>query len=174
MLLPFFYALRTLKIPVGTTEWLTLLEALSQDLAESSLDRFYYLARSVLIKSEALYDAYDQAFLYCFKEREGEFNIKKELLEWLNKSLDPKSRPKIPDIPPLALEELRRRFLETLKQQMKEHHGGSRWIGTGGISPFGHSGAHPSGIRIGGPGGVRMAVKAAEERWFANYRQGRP
>ncbi len=64
-------------------------------------------------------------------------------------------------------------LLERLKEQMEEHHGGNKWIGTGGTSPFGHSGAHPSGIRIGGPGGGRMAVKIAEERRFANYRNDR-
>jgi uncharacterized protein with von Willebrand factor type A (vWA) domain len=157
MLLAFFYTLRLLKIPVGTQEWLCLLEALSQNLADSTLDRFYYLARSILVKSESLYDAYDQAFLLCFRDLPSNFNIKDELLEWLNKTLDESQRPKMPDIDPLSLEELRKRFLERLKEQMEEHHGGSKWIGTGGTSPFGHSGAHPSGIRIGGPGGGRMA-----------------
>ena len=170
MLLPFLYTLRAFKIPVGTQEWVCLLEALVQDLNETSLDKFYYLARSILVKSENLYDAYDNAFLICFREREGDFEIKKELEEWLNKTLDPSTRPQIPDIPPLTLEELRKRFLERLKEQMEEHHGGSHWIGTGGTSPFGHSGAHPSGIRIGGPGGGRMAVKVAEERRFQNLR----
>ncbi len=173
LLLSFFYALRTLKIPVGTQEWLYLLESLSQNLADSSLDKFYYLARSVLVKSEALYDAYDQAFLMCFRDIPAQLNIKDELYDWLNKSLDPKSRPQLPDIDPLTLEELRQKFLERLKEQEEEHHGGNKWIGTGGTSPFGHSGAHPSGIRIGGPGGGRMAVKIAEERRFQNYRHDR-
>ncbi len=171
MLLEFFYTLRALKIPVGTQEWLTLMDALAKDLSESSLTRFYYLARSVLVKSEALYDLYDQAFLMCFKGKEGDLDIKKELLDWLDRIVDPANRPQLPPgLETLDLEELRRRFLERLKEQMEEHHGGSHWIGTGGTSPFGHSGAHPSGIRIGGPGGGRMAVKIAEERRFRNYR----
>lgn len=173
MLAPFLYVLRSLKIPVGTQEWLCLMDALSQDLAASSLTRFYYLARSVLVKSESLYDLYDQAFLLCFKGREGDIDIKKELLDWLNRSVDPSERPALPDINPLTMEELRRKFLERLKEQTEEHHGGNRWIGTGGTSPFGHSGAHPSGIRIGGPGGGRMAVKIAEERRFQNFRTDR-
>jgi len=173
LLLSFFYALRTLKIPVGTQEWLYLLESLSQNLADSSLDKFYYLARSVLVKSEALYDAYDQAFLTCFRDLPAQVNFQDQLLEWLNKSLDPSQRPAMPDIDPLSLEELRKRFLERLKEQQEEHHGGNKWIGTGGTSPFGHSGSHPSGIRIGGPGGGRMAVKIAEERRFENYRHDR-
>jgi uncharacterized protein with von Willebrand factor type A (vWA) domain len=151
-----------------------LLEALSYDLAESSLDRFYYLARSVLVKSESLYDSFDQAFLLCFRDHAQDFDFKKELADWLNRSVDPSQRPKLPEgLEKLDLHELRRRFLERLQEQMEEHHGGNRWIGTGGTSPFGHSGAHPSGIRIGGPGGGRMAVKVAEERRFANYRHDR-
>lgn len=173
MLLTFLYTLRALKVPIGTQEWLCLLDTLSQDLHDSSLDHFYHVARSVLVKSEALYDTYDQAFLMCFKGKEGDFNLKKELLDWLNKYVDPSKRPKMPDIPQLKLDELRKKFLERLKEQMEEHHGGNRWIGTGGTSPFGHSGAHPSGIRIGGPGGGRSAVQVAEERRFANYRQDR-
>ncbi len=172
ILLPFFYTLRALKIPVGVQEWLYLMEALTHDLNESSLDKFYYLARSILVKTEAHYDAYDQAFLMCFKGREGEINIKEELYEWLNKRIAGE-RPAMPDIPPLLLDELKKKFLERLQEQMEQHHGGSHWIGTRGTSPFGHSGSHPSGIRIGGPGGGRMAVKVAEERRFANYRHDR-
>lgn len=171
MLLDFFYTLRLLKIPVGAQEWLALMETLSQDLTNSSLVRFYQVARALLVKSEALYDAFDQAFLICFKGKEGDFNLKQELLNWLNRVADPAGSPPLPSDPEkLDLEELRRRFLERLKEQTEEHHGGNYWIGTGGTSPFGHSGAHPSGIRIGGPGGGHSAVKIAEERRFQNYR----
>lgn len=171
MLLQFLYTLRANKIPVGTQEWVLLMDALSQDLAESSLTRFYYLARSLLVKSESLYDAYDQAFLACFKGSKESVAFKEDLWNWLNKIVEPNQRPRLPEgLEKLDLEELRRRFLERMQEQNEEHHGGNRWIGTGGTSPFGHSGAHPSGIRIGGPGGGRMAVKIAEERRFENYR----
>lgn len=173
MFYAFLLTLRALKIPVGTQEWLTLLQVLADDVHECSLDKFYYLARSLLVKSEALYDAYDQAYLICFKDSKQDINIKKELLDWLDKVLDPKTRPALPKIDPLTLDELKKRFLERLNEQKEEHHGGSHWVGTGGTSPFGHSGSHPSGIRIGGPGGGRMAVKVAEERRFANLRQDR-
>ncbi len=173
MLIPFLYTLRAHKIPVGTQEWIYLMEALSEDLADSSLERFYYLARSVLVKSEALYDAYDQAFLFCFKNLEGELNLKQELLDWLNKLTDPTHRPLMPDRDRLSLEELRKKFIERLKEQTEEHHGGNYWIGTQGTSPFGHGGSHPSGMRMGGPGGGRSAVKIAEERRFENYRHDR-
>jgi len=174
MLLAFFYTLRALKVPVGTQEWICLMDALSEDLADSSLTRFYHLARAILVKSEALFDAFDQAFLMCFKGLEGHFDLKDELLDWLNRFVDPALRPALPPgLEKLDLEELRRRFLERLQEQTEEHHGGNKWIGTGGTSPFGHSGAHPSGIRIGGPGGGRSAVQIAEERRFQNYRHDR-
>ena len=147
MLLPFFYTLRAHKIPVGTHEWLTLMEALTQNLADSSLTHFYHLARHILVKSEAHYDAFDQAFLLCFKDKGQDIDIKKELLDWLDKTLTGK-RSAMPDIPRLTMEELKKKFLERLKEQMEEHHGGSHWIGTGGTSPFGHSGSHPSRLRL--------------------------
>lgn len=173
-LLPFLYTLRALKVPAGTQEWLTLMSALIEDLNESSLDQFYHLSRSLLVKSEALYDAFDQAFLMCFKDVDSPINFKEELLDWLNKVIDPSQRPQLPEgIKKLDLEELRKKLLERLAEQKEEHHGGNYWIGTGGTSPFGHSGAHPSGIRIGGPGGGRSAMQVAEERRFRNYRQDR-
>lgn len=173
VLLPFFYTLRSLKVPVGTSEWLALMQACVEDLHDTSLDQFYYMARAILVKSEALYDAYDQAFILCFKELEGDIDLRQEILEWLDKKVDPSNRPSLPQVDPLTLQELRKKLLERLQQQKEQHHGGSHWIGTGGTSPFGHSGAHPSGIRIGGPGGGRMAAKIAEERKFANYRHDR-
>ncbi len=93
MLLPFFYTLRALKIPVGTQEWLCLMEALTQNLSDSSLTRFYHLARSLLVKSESLYDAFDQAFLMCFKDHPEDLSFKEELLDWLNKTAE---RPELP------------------------------------------------------------------------------
>ncbi len=174
MLLTFLYTLRSLKVPVGTQEWLYLMDALTQDLAESSLDQFYTVSRAILVKSESHYDAFDQAFLACFRGLDVDFNLKKELLDWLNRIVDPAMRPQLPEgLKALDLEELRKKFLERLKEQTEAHHGGNHWIGTGGTSPFGHSGAHPSGIRIGGPGGGRSAMQVAEERRFRNYRHDR-
>lgn len=171
MLLKFFYTLRALKIPVSVHEWLALCYSLSLDLAHSSLDQFYYLARSILVKSEAHFDDYDQAFLICFRDQKWDSaKLRDEILDWLDKTVDGK-RPEIPQVDPLTLEELRQKLMERLKEQAEEHHGGNYWIGTGGRSPFGHSGAHPSGIRVGGPGGGRMAVQIADERRFKNYRR---
>ena len=66
-----------------------------------------------------------------------------------------------------------RRFLETLGEQSERHDGGNRWVGTGGRSPYGNNGTHPTGIRVGGQSRSRSAMKVAEERRFADYRTDR-
>src|SRR5262245_61812737 len=138
----------------------------------SSLARFYNLSRSLLVKSETYFDAFDRAFLRVFKGVEGSLDIEDELLEWLK---DPKNfRPLTDDeramLEKLSGDELMRKFLETLAQQTERHDGGGRWVGTGGRSPYGHGGEHPTGIRVGGPGKNRSAMKVAEERRFKDYR----
>ena len=55
---------------------------------------------------------------------------------------------------------------ERLAEQQGRHEGGSKWIGTGGTSPFGHGGFNPEGIRIGGPGQHGRAIKVWEKREF--------
>jgi uncharacterized protein with von Willebrand factor type A (vWA) domain len=63
-------------------------------------------------------------------------------------------------------------LMETLKKRLEEqkerHEGGSKWIGTGGTSPFGHGGYNPQGIRIGG-GGNKSAVKVWDQRAYRDY-----
>ncbi|RJX33841.1 MAG: VWA domain-containing protein [Desulfarculus sp.] len=172
MFIDLFYTLKSLKVPVSITEWMTLMQALDEGYAKSSLTAFYYLARAILIKSEAFYDQYDQAFAHVFKDAELPADIRQEILDWL---ADPQNRLELPPeelerLQKLDLEDLRRELEKRLAEQKERHDGGSRWIGTGGTSPFGHSGAHPSGIRIGGPGGGGMAVQVAAERRFRNYR----
>ena len=80
------------------------------------------------------------------------------------------TRSSWPQLQRYDLEKLRQLFEERLKEQTERHDGGGRWVGTGGTSPFGHSGAHPAGVRIGGPGGGGMAIQVAQERRFKNYR----
>lgn len=172
MFLEFFYALREAGLPVGTQEWLTLMDALQLGLHGSSLLRFYHLARSCLVKNENQFDAFDRVFARVFKGVEGEFDVTDEVLEWL---ADPKNLPQLSEeelagLERLGSDELMRRFLETLAQQDERHDGGGRWVGTGGRSPYGHSGVHPTGIRVGGPGRSRSAMKVAEERRFRDYR----
>lgn len=171
MFTDFFYTLRKRKVPVSITEWMTLMEALSQGYI-SNLDEFYFLARAILVKSEAYYDHYDVAFQEYFTGIEGPPEIADQILEWLN---DPTNRLAFlerelaaSDQMDLAklLEELEKR----LKEQTGQHDGGDYWIGRGGTSPFGHSGSNPAGIRIGGESRGGHAVKVAQERRFRNYR----
>lgn len=167
-----FYGLRREGVNVTLTEWLTLMEALRHGLANSSLINFYYLARSVLIKSETQYDAFDRAFLQCFKDIETPPEVTAEVLKWLENALPPLKMDRDGKRPDLqwSLDELKRKLAERLKEQAEQHHGGSYWIGTGGTSPFGHSGYHPAGVRIGGQSVNRSAVKVAAERAYIDFR----
>jgi uncharacterized protein with von Willebrand factor type A (vWA) domain len=177
MFLDLFYGLRAEGVPLSMQEWRTFLEALEEGLHGSSLLRFYHLGRACLVKSETYFDAYDRVFARVFKGVEGALGdqVTAEILEWLK---DPKN---FPDLSPeelaklerLSSDELMRRFLETLEKQTERHDGGDRWVGTGGKSPFGHGGQHPSGIRVGGPARGRSAMKVAEERRFRDYRTDR-
>lgn len=174
MFLQFFYALREAGVPVGTQEWIAFLRALELGLHGSSLLRFYHLGRACLVKSEAYFDAYDRAFLKVFHgvETASDDEITERLLEWLR---DPKALPELTpeqlaELERLSHDELMRKFLETLAEQTERHDGGNKWVGTGGRSPYGHGGTHPTGIRVGGPGKSRSAMKVAEERRFRDYR----
>jgi uncharacterized protein with von Willebrand factor type A (vWA) domain len=174
MFLDLFYGLRAEGVPVAIQEWQTLLSALEQGLHGSSLLRFYHLGRACLVKSETYFDAYDRVFARVFKGVEGTLgdDVTAQVLDWLR---DPKNFPtlspeELAQLERLSSDELMRRFLETLAEQTERHDGGDRWVGTGGRSPYGHGGVHPTGIRVGGPGGSRSAMKVAEERRFRDYR----
>lgn len=167
----FFYTLKQKKVPVSITEWMTLMEALSKGYI-ANLEEFYYLARSILVKNEAHFDQYDAAFQEYFKGIKSPVEFSEELLEWLK---DPVNRVFLSEedqalLNDMDLEELIRELEKRMQEQTEQHDGGSHWIGRGGRSPFGHSGAHPAGIRIGGPGGGGRAVQIAQERRFRNYR----
>ena len=174
MFLDLFYGLRQEGVPTGIQEWQTFLRALEQGLHGSSLLRFYHLGRACLVKSETYFDAYDRVFARVFKGVEGAAGNEAiaRVLEWLR---DPENFPnlspeELAQLERLSNDELMRRFLETLAEQTERHDGGDRWVGTGGKSPFGHGGQHPSGIRVGGPAKSRSAMKVAEERRFKSYR----
>ena len=173
MFLDLFYGLRGEGVPVSLQEWRALLEALELGLHGSSLERFYHLGRACLIKSETWFDAYDRVFLKVFRGIEGSLDeVTDELLEWLK---DPKNLPELTpeqlaELEKLTGDELMRRFLERLAEQKERHDGGGKWVGTGGKSPFGHNGTHPTGIRVGGQSRSRSAMKIAEDRRFKDYR----
>lgn len=172
MFLDLFYELRDEGVPVGIQEWRMLMDALEKGLHGSNLLRFYNLSRACLVKSETYYDAFDRVFAHVFKGVEGELSIEDEVLEWLQ---DPKNFQELTDEQRAMLEhldgdELMRRFLERLEEQNERHDGGGKWVGTGGRSPFGHGGEHPTGIRVGGKSRNRSAMKVAEDRKFQEYR----
>ena len=171
MFIDFFYTLRKRNVPVSFTEWMTLMEALA-DGHINDLDEFYFLARAILVKSEAYFDHYDVAFKEYFKGTETAEEITAQIMEWLKNPHTRRSltEEQLATLNKLGLDELIKQLEERLKEQKEAHDGGSYWIGRGGTSPFGHSGDNPAGIRIGGPGGRGHALKIAEERRFRNYR----
>ena len=186
MLIDFFYTLRSAKLPVSVKEYLMLMEALqagvvgpnsapsegSDEEGAYKIDDFYYLSRTILVKDEKHYDKFDRAFAAYFKGVETVADFTKEVpLEWLRKNLElelsPEDKAKIEK---MGWDEL----LETLKKrfedQKERHEGGSKWIGTGGTSPFGANGFNPQGIRIGQEKSRnKSAVKVWDQRAYKDY-----
>lgn len=173
MLSGFFFGLRSFGLKVGPKEWLALMQALSLGLHESGFTSFYHIARALLCRTEADYDAFDQVFAHTFRGAELKAReLNEEILKWLQEArhllrLTPEE---LAAMEKLDLEELMRQLEERMREQDGEHHGGSRWIGTGGTSPFGWGGSHPSGIRIGGRSMGKTAMQVAELRRFRGYR----
>jgi len=171
MFTDFFYTLKKRNVPVSITEWMTFIEALSKGYI-TNLDEFYYLARAMLVKSEGYFDHYDIAFQEYFRGIEAPAEILEQVLDWLKDPLNrmPLSEEEQAMLNSLDFDELLKQMEERLKEQTEQHDGGGYWIGRGGYSPFGHSGYHPAGIRIGGESRRRSAVQIAQERRFRNYR----
>ena len=151
------------------------MKALSMGLAQVSLPRFYALSRSLLVKNEAHFDLFDRVFAEYFEGVEFVDILPDALLDWLANAIEPRrlSPDELAALEKLDLDELRKRFEEMLQKQKERHDGGSRFIGTGGTSPYGHGGQHPSGVRVGGQGGGRSAMQIAGKRRFRNLRKDR-
>jgi uncharacterized protein with von Willebrand factor type A (vWA) domain len=173
MLVRFFLLLKSAGVPVSITELLTLLEALKAGLGEISAERFYFLARTCLVKDERHYDRFDQAFAAHFKGAEDLFKLLSRELpaDWLEKM----AVRDLSDAEKAEIEALGgwEKLMETLRQRLAEqqerHQGGSKWIGTAGTSPFGAYGYNPEGVRIGqDQSRNRSAVKVWDKREFAN------
>lgn len=171
MLLDFFYHLRAQKIAVSVKEYLTLLEALSQPLMPPTLDDFYHLSRLMLVKDESFYDRFDQAFGLYFGQLDAQLTKQGIPSDWLLKTFEKRLTPEQKEaLEKHGWDKLMQLFKERLDEQKERHAGGSKWIGTGGSSPFGHGGYHPEGIRVGGESaGNRTAVKVWEQRQFRDY-----
>ena len=173
MFISFFYLLRARGLPVSLNEWMTLTQALDMGLCRCSFSDFYYLCRSILVKSESDFDKFDVAFLEYFKELENYAAIPDELMRWLNDPVELAEFAKKNDLDAytgMSLEEILKLLDERLKEQDSRHDGGSRWVGTGGQSPFGNSGFTSNGIRIGGESVHRSALMVAGERTYRDFR----
>jgi uncharacterized protein with von Willebrand factor type A (vWA) domain len=169
-----FYGLRQYGVPVSLKEYLTLAEAVSRGLVQD-LDQLYAVGRALLVKSENLFDTYDQVFLHLYKGAQPPATIRDEILDWLASPFDhpfltPAERAFL-ESP--EFEALRAELEKRLLEQHEQHDYGNHWIGRFGTSPFGHSGTHPGGIRIGGTGGRGQALKVAQKRLYQAYRHDR-
>jgi uncharacterized protein len=173
MLVKFFLLVKRAGVPVSITELLSLLEALKAGLGEVSAERFYYLARTCLVKDERHYDRFDQVFAAYFKGAQDLFAVLERELpsDWLEKM----AVRDLSDAEKAEIEALGgwEKLMETLRQRLEEqkerHQGGNKWIGTAGTSPFGAYGYNPEGVRIGQSGSRnRSAVKVWDKREFAN------
>lgn len=173
MLIDFFYQLKDAKVPVSIKEFLTLLEALDKRVISGSLDDFYYLARTCLVKDEKHFDKFDKAFGSYFKgvESLGELLTADIPDDWLRKEFERfLSEEDKKQLEAMGWDKLMETFKERLKEQKERHAGGNKWIGTGGTSPFGANGYNPAGIRIGQEQSRhRKAVKVWDQREFKNF-----
>lgn len=173
----FVEALRRAGLPVGIREHLVLIEAIDRGVIEPTLDAFYHLARATFVKDEAMVDRFDRVFGQVFGGIATPAGVDPVDIpaDWLRAIAERYLSPdEMAAINPTGDWD---QLMETLRQRLAEqddaHHGGSKWIGTGGTSPFGHGGYHPEGIRIGGESRHRRAVKVWEQRAFRNLDSNR-
>ena len=168
----FFTELRAARVPVSLKEYLVLVEALEKDAIAPNVEEFYYLSRAALVKDERHLDKFDRVFGHVFKGLDNTAEaVNAEIpAEWLRalteKFLTDEEKAQIESLGGWD------KLMETLKQRLEEqkerHQGGNKWIGTGGTSPYGNSGFNPEGVRIGGEGGQKRAVKVWDKREYKN------
>ncbi len=172
MLIDFFFKLKSHKLPVSIKEFLTLLEALQKGVIGSSIDDFYYLARTTMVKDESNFDKFDRAFAEFWEGIEAIPGIEAQIpLDWLLKqaelTLSEEEKKMIESLG--GWEKLMETLKKRLEEQKERHQGGNKWIGTGGTSPFGAYGFNPEGIRIGQKTSRnRSAVKVWDQREYQN------
>jgi uncharacterized protein with von Willebrand factor type A (vWA) domain len=172
MLVQFFLSLRNAGVPVTIRELLDLLAGLQARLAFVDVDEFYQLGRLCMVKDEKYYDRFDKAFGRYFIDLSSLDDIIEAMIpdDWLRKEflkqLSEEEKAKIESLG--GLDKLIEEFKKRLEEQKGRHAGGNKWIGTGGTSPYGHSGYNPEGIRIGGESQNKKAIKVWERRDFKN------
>jgi len=173
MFLQFFTSLRDAQVPVTLREYLTLMEALNADLAEQTVENFYYLSRASLVKDERNLDKFDRVFGTVFKGLESLLDALEKAdipAEWLKKLAEKYlTEEEKKQIEAMGWDKLMETLRQRLKEQKGRHQGGNKWIGTAGTSPFGAHGYNPEGVRIGqDQSRNRSAVKVRDRREFAN------
>jgi uncharacterized protein with von Willebrand factor type A (vWA) domain len=172
MFFSFVDELRAAGIPASLKEHLTLLEALEADVIAARPEDFYYLARATFVKDEGLIDRFDRVFGKVFKGLETKYGTEEAPIpeEWLRKVaelyLTQEQMEEIRSLGPW--DEIMETLKKRLEEQKERHQGGNKWIGTGGTSPYGHSGYNPEGVRIGGEGRHGRAIKVWDKREFRN------
>lgn len=180
MFIDFFETLKQKELKVTLSEWLTLQNALDIGLCENSLTKFYYISKSILVKSETDFDKFDLAFEECFKGVREKTEVSKNMMEWLNKPehqqlFEDKLKQQMNQETPMELdkEEVETKFKDRLRDQDSEHNGGSFWIGTLGKTSFGNMGGNLGGIRVGGTTGYQSAFEVIGARKFKDFRDDR-
>jgi uncharacterized protein with von Willebrand factor type A (vWA) domain len=180
MLIDFFYTLRAAKLPVSIKEHLVLLQALQAGVLDDaddgqggpSIERFYFLARAILVKNESHFDKFDRAFAAYFKGVEMLTDFTQEVpLDWLRKTLELElSAEEKAAIEKMGWDELMETLKKRFEEQKERHEGGNKMIGTGGTSPFGAYGYNPQGVRMGQASGRnKSAVKVWDQRAYKDY-----
>ena len=172
MLVNLFNTVKSYGVPVTLREFLDLLNGLDQKLVFADWNKFYFLARTLLVKDEKYFDKFDRAFDIYFRGIKSMDDILKMLIpdDWVRQKFEKElSKEDLEKINSLGgLDKLLEEFKKRLEEQEKAHHGGNKWIGTAGTSPFGNAGQHPNGMRVGGKSNKGMAAKVWEERQFQN------
>ncbi|WP_136808118.1 vWA domain-containing protein [Desulfosediminicola flagellatus] len=178
MFIQFFYTLRDVGIPVSPTAFLRFHQAMQSGLV-NSINDFYITARTILVKSEKYFDMYDRVFAHTFEGGEliapddEEFDLLASglLQQWLSNPKELANALGVDEkkLAGMGPDELLEYFKKRLRDQDGRHDGGSKWIGTEGTSPVGHSGYHPGGLRVGGVSGSKSAIKVAGERRYREY-----
>ncbi|MFZ5746077.1 MAG: vWA domain-containing protein [Pseudomonadota bacterium] len=172
MFFSFVEELRAAGIQASLKEHLTLLEALDRDVIEHTPEAFYYLARATFVKDEGLLDRFDQVFAKVFRGIATSYGVEQADIpeEWLRaiaeKYLTAEEMAAIKSLG--SWDEIMETLKKRLEEQHERHQGGSKWIGTGGTSPYGNSGYNPEGVRIGGESKHKRALKVWEQRDFRN------
>jgi uncharacterized protein len=173
MFFNFMDELRHAGIPASLKEHLVLLEALEREVIQRSPEEFYYLARAIFVKDEGLLDRFDQVFAKVFRGIETSYGAEAVPIpeDWLRKVAELYlTEEQMKEIEKLgSWEEIMETLKKRLEEQKERHQGGSKWIGTGGTSPFGAHGYNPEGVRIGQEEGRHgRAIKVWDKREFRN------